>query len=183
MNAAEYARHRGVTKQQVSHYIREGKITARRVGSGYDIDPAVADAELDRNLNQAWGGRQGGPAGRMLQQQTPAPAPRPAAAVATPPAANSNAIPSFADSRAIREAYAARILKLEYEEKSGKLVDKAELKLKLAKLHMAVRDALRTIPDRVAPILAAETDQAKIHAMLLKEIGQALEGLGDAVGS
>jgi hypothetical protein len=42
---------------------------------------------------------------------------------------------------------------------------------------MGVRDALRTIPDRVAPIVAAETDQAAIHALLLKEIGQALEGL------
>jgi hypothetical protein len=53
--------------------------------------------------------------------------------------------------------------------------------MRLAKLHMAVRDSLRTIPDRVAPIVAAETDQAKIHAMLLKEIGQALEGLGSAI--
>lgn len=77
----------------------------------------------------------------------------------------------------MREGYAAQIMKLEFLEKSGQLVDKKELRLKLAKLHMAVRDNLRTIPDRVAPVLAAETDQAKIHAILLKEIGQALEGL------
>jgi hypothetical protein len=62
-------------------------------------------------------------------------------------------------------------------------VDKNELKMRLVKLHMGVRDALRTIPDRVAPIVAAEIDQAKIHAMLLKEIGQALEGLSNAISN
>jgi hypothetical protein len=163
MNAAEYAKHRDVTKAAVNKYIREGKMTARKVGGQYEIDPEVADAELRRNLNQSKGGKGGGP----INRETPV----------------STGIPALADSRAIREAYAARITKLEYEEKSGRLVDKGELKLRLAKLHMAVRDALRTIPDRVAPIVAAESNQAKIHAMLLKEIGQALEGLGDAVGS
>jgi len=176
MNAAEYARHRGVSRQQVTNYIQDGKITVERVGAGYRIDPAVADAELDRNLNQGWGGRGGGPAGRGLEPSSPR-------ASVAPPSQPATGIPSYADRRAIRERYAAMILRLEYEEKSGKLVEKGELKLKLAKLHMAVRDALRTIPDRVAPIVAAESDQAKIHAMLLKEIGQALEGLGDAVGS
>lgn len=182
MNAAQYARHRGVSRQQITHYIKGGKITAIRVGGGYEIDPAVADAELDRNLNQGWGGRGGGPAGRNLEPSSPRVAsPQPV----TPPQSPSipTGIPSYADSRAIRERYAAMILRLDYEEKSGKLVDKAELKLRLAKLHMAVRDSLRTIPDRVAPILAAEKNQATIHAILLKEIGQALEGLSDAVGS
>lgn len=178
MNAADYARHRGVSRQQVTNYIKGGKITVKRVGAGYEIDAAVADAELDRNLNPGWGGRGGGPAGRMLEPSTPRVEASPSSGVP-----QQTGIPSYADSRAIRERYAAMILRLEYEEKSGKLVEKGELKLKLAKLHMGIRDALRTIPDRVAPILAAESDQAKIHAMLLKEIGQALEGLGNALAS
>ena len=163
MNAAEYAKHRNVSKVQVHKYIKAGQITAVKSGSTYEINAAVADAELDRNLNQSKGGRGGGSGPRV---QGP----------------SSQGIPSYADSRAIRERYAALILRLEYEEKSAKLVDKNELKMRLAKLHMALRDSLRTIPDRVAPIVAAETDQAKIHAMLLKEIGQALESLSNAVG-
>ena len=175
MNAAEYARHRNVSRQQVSLYIKEGKITAEKVGSGYRIDPVLADAQLAKNKDPGIGGKGGGSGIRP-------PEPVPAAAGPAPQMAPVTGIPSYADSRAIREAYAARITKLEYEEKAGKLVDKAELKLRLAKLHMAVRDALRTVPDRVAPIVAAESNQAKIHAMLLKEIGQALEGLGDGFG-
>lgn len=154
MNAAQYAKHRGVSREQVRKYIEDGKITARRVGRGYEIDPNVADRELEASKAPDRGGRNGGP--DQLDGQ---------AAI------------SFSRARAVRESYAARILQLEFEQKSGKLVDKNDLKLRLAKLHMAVRDSLRTIPDRVAPVLAAETDQAKIHALLLKEIGQALEGL------
>lgn len=39
------------------------------------------------------------------------------------------------------------------------------------------RDALLSLPDRLAGILAAETDRAKVHATLTKEIHQALEAL------
>lgn len=40
-----------------------------------------------------------------------------------------------------------------------------------------VRDAMQAIPDRVAGILAAETDQHKCHAAMTLEIERAMEGL------
>jgi hypothetical protein len=170
MNLLQYADDRKVEYTQLSKWAGQGRFTSdalRKEGRRW----IVADAqELDRQVAAAKapdrGGRGGAPAidQALVQQQNQA-----------------AAIPSFAQSRAIREAYAARLTRLEYDQRSGRLVDKAELKMRLAKLHMAVRDSLRTIPDRVAPIVAAETDQAKIHAMLLKEIGQALEGLGSAI--
>lgn len=171
MNLLQYAKDRGVEYTQLSKWAGQGRFSSdavRKDGRKW----IVADAqELDRQVAAAKapdrGGRGGAPAidQALVQQQNQA-----------------AAIPSFAQSRAIREAYAARLTRLEFDQRSGKLVDKAELKMRLAKLHMSVRDALRTIPDRVAPIVAAETDQAKIHAMLLKEIGQALEGLNGAIG-
>lgn len=91
--------------------------------------------------------------------------------------ADNKAVPSFARSRAIREAFSARLCELEYREKSAKLIDKADLRLKLAKMHMGLRDSLKAIPDRVAPILAAETEQAKVHTLLLNEISGVLEDL------
>lgn len=170
MNLLQYAKDRGVEYTQLSKWAGQGRFSSdavRKDGRKW----IVADAqELDRQVAAAKapdrGGRGGAPAidQALVQQQNQA-----------------AAIPSFAQSRAIREAYAARLTRLEFDQRSGKLVDKAELKMRLAKLHMSVRDALRTIPDRVAPIVAAETDQAKIHAMLLKEIGQALEGLNGAI--
>ena len=62
-------------------------------------------------------------------------------------------------------------------EKSKKLVPFDELKLQLSKLHLQVRDNLRTIPDRISPIIAAETDSAKIHSIISSEIRECLEGL------
>ena len=45
------------------------------------------------------------------------------------------------------------------------------------KLHLQVRDNLRTIPDRISPIVAAEDDPAKIHNIITNEIRDCLEGL------
>jgi hypothetical protein len=172
MNAKEYAKHRGVSAVQVHKYLKAGKIpSARQVGRTYVIDPVLADQDLAQHLSPDRGGRNG----HTPRAAAPAAAPGSTAGPVDP----SVAVPNYAISRAIRETYAAKILRLEFEQKSGKLIDKGELRLKLTKLHMAVRDNLRTIPDRVAPVLVGETDQAKIHALLLKEIGQALEGLGN----
>ena len=171
MNLLQYATDRGVEYTQLSKWAGQGRFNSDALRKEKRSWVVTDPQELDRQVAAAKapdrGGRGGAPAidQALVQQQNQA-----------------AAIPSFAQSRAIREAYAARLTRLEFDQRSGKLIDKAELKMKLAKLHMAVRDSLRTIPDRVAPIVAAETDQAKIHAMLLKEIGQALEGLGNAIG-
>ena len=170
MNLREYAQSRGVEYTQLSKWAGQGRFTGdalRKDGRAWLVaDPQELDRQVAAAKSPDRGGRGGAPPiDQALQQQQNQAA----------------TIPSFAQSRAIREAYAARLTRLEFDQKSGRLVDKAELKMKLAKLHMAVRDSLRTIPDRVAPIVAAETDQAKIHAMLLKEIGQALEGLSSAI--
>jgi hypothetical protein len=85
--------------------------------------------------------------------------------------------PSFAQSRALREAYNARLAKLEFEERSGKLVDIDALKIEAFKVHRRVRDSILNIPDRCAPQLATMTDAAEIHAYLLGEITQSLRML------
>lgn len=171
MNLLQYATDRGVEYTQLSKWAGQGRFNSDALRKEKRSWVVADPQELDRQVAAAKapdrGGRGGAPAiDQALQQQQNQAA----------------AIPSFAQSRAIREAYAARLTRLEYDQRSAKLVDKNELKMRLAKLHMALRDSLRTIPDRVAPIVAAETDQAKIHAMLLKEIGQALESLSNAVG-
>lgn len=168
MNLQEYAESRGLSYQTIARWAKAGKLPClKRNGKIYVIEDAQ---QLDREIAAAKSPDRGGVGGapaidESLRRQQ----------------ADAAAVPSFARSRAIREAFAAKLSELEFKQRSGKLVDKAELKLKLAKVHMGVRDALRSIPDRIAPIVAAETDQAKIHAMLLKEIGQALEGLSGAI--
>lgn len=85
--------------------------------------------------------------------------------------------PNYANSRALREAYAARLAKLDFELRSGKLVEIDQMKIEAFKIHRRVRDAVLNIPDRCAPQLAAMTDAGEIHAYLLEEIVQALRQL------
>lgn len=85
--------------------------------------------------------------------------------------------PSYAQSRAIRELYAAKLAKLEYDEKLGKLVSADQLKVEAFKVHRRVRDAILNIPDRCSPHLASLTDPADVHAYLLGEINAALRQL------
>lgn len=85
--------------------------------------------------------------------------------------------PSYAQSRAVREAYAARLQKLEYEERIGKLVSTEQLQVEAFKVHRRVRDAILNIPDRCAPQLASMSDIAEVHAYLLGEITEALRQL------
>lgn len=164
MNLSEYAESRGKSYQTLARWAQQGRLTElKKKGKAWVIDdPQALDQEVAAAKSPDRGGsKPGDNIDASLKRQQ----------------ADERAIPSFARSRAIREAFAAKLSELEFKQRSAKLVDKSELQIKLAKMHMSVRDALRTVPDRVAPILSAETDQAKVHRILLKEIGQALEGL------
>lgn len=85
--------------------------------------------------------------------------------------------PSYAQSRAVRELYAAKLLKLEHEERIGKLVPADQVKVDAFKTARTVRDGLLNIPDRVAHILAAETDPARVHHLLSNELRTVLSRL------
>ncbi len=84
---------------------------------------------------------------------------------------------SFAAAQAEKECYKAKLAKLEYEEKIGRLVDRDSVEREAYRVGRVVRDAMLSIPDRLAALVTAETDQAKNHAILTKEIMAALKGL------
>lgn len=82
------------------------------------------------------------------------------------------------DEAARREKLAKAIeAELRVQKLAASLYDKQAMDHALFNRDRIVRDAILSIPDRLAGMLAAETDQAKCHAMLLKEIHQALVGL------
>lgn len=160
MDAKAYASHRKVSGAMVTKYLRNGMIpSAKQIGRKWYIDPVKADKELDAALGRSSPVLTKIKPKEYIDQSQKSP------------------MPSLAANRAIKEMYAARLQKLEFEERSKKLVPYDELKLALAKLHLQVRDNLRTIPDRIAPIVAAESDSAKIHNIISTEIRECLEGL------
>lgn len=137
--------------------IKAGRIEKEPDGT---IDLAKADAAWQTNTDPA-------------QQRTPA--------APSSPEPSALAGPSFAQSRAIREAYNARLSKLAYEEKAGELVRTDAVKVAWFNILRVLRDRTLNLPDRLAPILAAEPDPKQITALLDDELRQILDDVADTL--
>jgi hypothetical protein len=74
----------------------------------------------------------------------------------------------------VRENYLARLAKIEFEERSGKLVSRDEVEVAAFNRYRTFRDGMLNIPDRLAAVLASETDPARVFELLSAEIRKAL---------
>lgn len=171
-----YAQHRGVSHTAVAKAIKAGRISKEPDGS---IDPAKADAQWARNT--------------LPSQKPNTSAAKPAPKVATPPVSTVSSreaqvpletratAPDYQTSRAIREAYAARLAKLEFEERTGKLLNADEVKVKHFNLARLLRDRIQQIPRKLAPqivaAVVAQPDQRVVEDLLMDAIREALEEL------
>lgn len=170
-----YAKHRGVSPEAVSKAVKLGRITTVLDDKGQrKINPEVADREWADNTDHGRRNRQG-EGSLKAGHSTSAPPSSSEGESPQVPAAGSPA--SLAQSRAIKEAYEARIKKLDYEEKLGKLVDADKVRLAAFKTGRVVRDNILNVPNDLAGKLAAETDPKKIHFILTKALTEALEEL------
>ncbi len=80
----------------------------------------------------------------------------------------------YRKARAYKEAYKAKLAKLEYEIKTGKLLDKNEVDVACFNWARGTRDRIQLISRRVAHRLAAETDARSVEEILDTEIREAL---------
>src|SRR5574343_413339 len=134
-----------------------------------------------RMATSAEGGGAAPVAAKQVQAKAPQPAPQREEPLQPPPPPDDGGGvkvtpqvgPSYAASRAVREAYSAKLLKLEHDEKAGRLVSVDAVRVEAFKVHRMVRDALLNIPDRCAAQLAQLTDTTEVHAYLLQEINGA----------
>jgi hypothetical protein len=68
---------------------------------------------------------------------------------------------------------------LDLRQREGELLEKFSVEQQAFENARQVRDRLNLIPDRIAAVASAESDQTKNYATILKEIHQALEELGE----
>ena len=151
----EYARMRGISHTAVVKAVSSGRISTEPDGS---IDPDKASALWEQNSRprvDSGGDAEIGPA--------------------------KSGAPDYKVSRAIREAYAARLAKLEFEEKSGKLVNLDEVKIATFNMARQARDRLLQIPRKVVPAVIAEwtanADPRGVEEIIEAAVRDALEGL------
>jgi hypothetical protein len=181
MGLREYARHKGVAPSAVEKALKSGRIQKEPDGT---IDPVKADAAWERNTSPAQQRKplperamptavQGSPVAPPTRQ----PVHRPVEPEAGP---NMTGVPNYQISRAIRETYNAKLARLEYEEKNGKLLNAEDVANDAFALASRVRDRILAVPSRVSSMLASETDSKVIERLLTQELRNALEEIAQS---
>jgi phage terminase Nu1 subunit (DNA packaging protein) len=159
MSQAEYARYRKVHRSYINRLAKRGILVMR----GKLVDVAASDAVLDD---------------RPVEVE-PAPAVNTGQQRASAEAIGAGQRTTFAEARTAEMIFRARLRKLEYETKSGKLILTDEVKVQWFKLGRQIRDKLLAVPAKLAPQLAALTDTRQVRELLDVEIEGILKGLQD----
>jgi hypothetical protein len=87
--------------------------------------------------------------------------------------------PGYNQSRAIRELYAAKIAKLDYEERRARLVDSEEVRIQWELIATAIRNALSDLPARIAGEIELGASQQEIYAVLDRACSETLTDLAN----
>ena len=139
----------------VSHEAVRKAIASGRIHPEPDgsIDPIKADAQWDRHTRT----------------------------VPPPQTSDDTRGVDYYKARAVSETYAARLAKLEFEERSEKLVSKADTDTLFFTLARQLRDRLQQIPNKVAPeivaLVVAKPDVRGVADLLEASIREALSEL------
>jgi hypothetical protein len=191
-----YARHRGVSLRAVQKAIQAGRIERTPTG---EIDVQTADTQWDRRTApRPLIAKRSGPPQNLQKQKAvsavdeggqPLEPNRIPNTVAEPrkepprgdlPGASAG---DYSRARAVRENYLAHMSKLDFEERSGKLIKRDEVQVAAFNRFRTFRDGMLNLPDRLAAVLAAESDSARVHDILATEIRKALLEFADDADS
>lgn len=173
----EYAALRGVSAAAVSKAAKEGRLRNSLVrgksGRIEKIDVILANTEWEQNTDLS-------KVRFKNRQPIEAPVPPPAAPAPMNLELPLPEAPSARDSRHNYELYKSKLARLEYEQKSGRLVEADAVKDEAYKLARGLRDALMNIPDRLATEIVGMSDAHAIHQRISDEIRMALGTLINA---
>ncbi|MBF0190228.1 MAG: hypothetical protein HQL99_03640 [Magnetococcales bacterium] len=162
-----YAKLRGQSHTAVNKAIKTGRVPVESDGT---IDPVKADAAWAANTDPAL---QRGPTKKPTTTAQP-----PQSSRADTEQQDSR-VPSFALSRSIKEAYEAKLIRIEYEQKIGNLLERGAVTKDAFEMARRTRDRVEQIPGHVSATLVAMTDRRAIEILLAKELRDALEEIAD----
>ncbi|WP_066018060.1 hypothetical protein [Endozoicomonas atrinae] len=157
LSQSEFAKRQGWSRQYVGKLVKSGKIT---LVNG-KVDPEQALAAIKAQSEPSTELRAKSQNGTILP--------------ASP--TDSRQAVDFVTARTMREAFKAKMAKMEYEEKAGKLTDASKVKAEAFRAGRIVRDSLLGIPDRLSDVLAAEEDPVKVRQLLMEELESILHEL------
>jgi len=142
MSQAEYARHRGKSRQYISRLAKAGVLVMR----GGKVDAAASDAVLDDR-----------------------PEPVSERVVTAPAEATSSGTTTFAQAKTADMVFKAKLRKMEYDVRMGKLVETELVKQRWSAIYRLIVDRILAWPNRLAPEVAALTDERQVREVILRE--------------
>ena len=87
----------------------------------------------------------------------------------------------YQKSRAIKESYAARLRKVEFEEKMGTIVHKEGIEKASFGVARILREKLKAVPNRLAPKVTVVTDQRENFIILQEEMESVIKEIQAAI--
>jgi len=96
-----------------------------------------------------------------------------------PPQPQKSSSGSLADAQRITAQYKAALTKLDYDKKSGKLIEAEAANNYAFTFFRVLRDAFLNIPVKISAELASITSTHEINELLIKEFNEVLEGLSE----
>lgn len=148
MTQGEYAAHLGVSQPYVNKLVKTGKIPeAALVPVGKRFK--IISELADEALN------------RNVTEPTP----------------TQGRNESYVQARIESEKVKIKLKELELQKKRGELISASEVQKAAFDKARLVRDAILNVPSRISAILAAESNQIKVEALLMAELKKALEEL------
>lgn len=166
MSFRKYAKHRGCSAMAVSKAVREGRIPVVDGPDGKPmIDPVAADEAWRENTDES----------KQIGAYTEAAGEEPKLPDDVPRDREGKAV----SGRAKREEFQARITELKFREMAGELVNAEEVRQEAFRIARQTREAVLSVPDRVAAQIAAEQNPQAVHEILTTELTKALEAIAD----
>ncbi len=162
MSQSEYARHREVHRSYITRLKQNGVLIMRDGKVDVHASDAILDDRPDFEPRQA----------------PPSPARPPVPLTET----SGQTGASFQQARIIDAVYRAKIRRLEFEVKTGRLIEVEPLKKKVSEEVRAFRDGVLGLPDRLSTVIAAERDGAKVRKLLYDELKREFDRLAEALG-
>lgn len=153
MTQADYARHRAKSRQYISRLAKAGVLVMR----GGKVDVAASDAVLDDR-------------------------PEPVSErVASAPADSTPTGTTFAQARTADMVFKARLRKMEYDQRMGKLMETDLFRRRIEAIFVAIKETAMAWPNRVAPEIAPLTDERQVWEVLMREVRVLLNDTRSAV--
>jgi hypothetical protein len=141
MSQAEYARHRGKSRQYISRLAKAGVLVLR----GGKVDVAASDAVLEDRPEPVSERVVAGPTEVTPQGTT------------------------FAQARTADMVFRAKLRKLEHDVRVGKLVESELVKQRWAAIYVAIKERILAWPNRVAPEITPLTDERLVRDTMMRE--------------